>query len=48
MNVSADHLDRYIDMAEYAAAKRRIFRHSQLAIYNAEDPLTKPNSPQRS
>lgn len=47
LNVSADHLDRYIDMAEYAAAKRRIFRHSQLAIYNAEDPLTKPNSPQQ-
>lgn len=46
LNVSADHLDRYIDMAEYAAAKRRIFRHSQLAIYNAEDPLTKPNGQQ--
>lgn len=47
LNVSADHLDRYIDMAEYAAAKQRIFRHSQLAIYNAADPLTKPNSPQQ-
>ena len=26
LNVSADHLDRYADLASYAAAKRRIFR----------------------
>lgn len=43
LNVSADHLDRYTDMAEYAAAKRRIFRHCQFAIYNAEDALTQPD-----
>lgn len=42
LNVSADHLDRYTDLTEYAAAKRRIFQHSQLAIYNAEDTLTTP------
>ncbi|GHG72295.1 UDP-N-acetylmuramoylalanine--D-glutamate ligase [Alishewanella longhuensis] len=46
LNVSADHLDRYTDMAEYAEAKRRIFRHSKLAIYNAEDALTRPGSQQ--
>lgn len=44
LNVSADHLDRYTDLTEYAAAKRRIFQHSQLAIYNAEDTLTTPQS----
>lgn len=46
LNVSADHLDRYTDITEYAASKRRIYRHSQLAIYNAEDALTKPNGQQ--
>lgn len=44
LNVSADHLDRYTDLTEYAAAKRRIFQHSQLAIYNAEDALTTPQN----
>lgn len=42
LNVSADHLDRYTDMSEYAAAKRRIFRHAQCAIFNADDTLTQP------
>lgn len=46
LNVTADHLDRYADMAEYAASKQRIFRQCQLAVYNAEDPLTWPNSEQ--
>jgi len=43
LNVTEDHLDRHGTMAAYAAAKQRIFLHSDLAIYNAEDPLTKPN-----
>lgn len=42
LNVSADHLDRYLDMAEYASAKKRIFHHTALAIYNANDALTRP------
>lgn len=42
LNVSADHLDRYTDMVEYADSKRRIYRHTQLAVYNADDALTKP------
>ena len=43
LNVSADHLDRYPDLASYAAAKRRIFRGAQRAVYNADDPLTRPD-----
>lgn len=44
LNVSADHLDRYTDLAGYAAAKQRIFRHTALAIYQADDALTIPTS----
>ncbi len=46
LNLSADHLDRYTDMAEYAAAKTQIFRHCQLAVYNADDRLTQPAASQ--
>ncbi|MDE0179517.1 MAG: UDP-N-acetylmuramoyl-L-alanine--D-glutamate ligase, partial [Gammaproteobacteria bacterium] len=45
LNVSADHLDRYADLASYAAAKRRIFRGAQRAVYNADDPRTRPDEP---
>ena len=45
LNVSADHLDRYADLASYAAAKRRIFRGAQRAVYNADDPRTRPDDP---
>ena len=42
LNVSADHLDRYPDLATYAAAKQRIYAAAQRAVYNAEDPRTRP------
>lgn len=45
LNVSADHLDRYPDLASYAGAKRRIFRGAQQAVYNADDPRTRPDDP---
>ncbi|WP_445426090.1 UDP-N-acetylmuramoyl-L-alanine--D-glutamate ligase [Alishewanella sp. HL-SH06] len=48
LNISADHLDRYNTIAEYAAAKQRIHRHSQLAIYNADDRMTQPAQSQAS
>ena len=44
LNVSADHLDRYQDLADYAAAKQRIYQHSALAVYNADDALTVPTT----
>lgn len=37
LNVTPDHMDRYPGLAEYAAAKARIFRMSRLAVINAED-----------
>ena len=40
LNVTQDHLDRYDSMAEYAAAKQRIFRHCRTRVVNREDPLT--------
>ncbi|MBS0389476.1 MAG: UDP-N-acetylmuramoyl-L-alanine--D-glutamate ligase, partial [Proteobacteria bacterium] len=38
LNVSADHLDRYASLADYAASKARIFRRCGTAVLNADDP----------
>lgn len=43
LNVTEDHLDRHGTMAAYAAAKQRIFLHTDLSIYNADDSLTTPS-----
>ncbi len=37
LNLSEDHLDRYADMAAYAAAKARIYRGSAAQIVNRDD-----------
>ena len=37
LNLSADHLDRHGTMQDYAAAKARIFRHSEVAVVNLDD-----------
>jgi UDP-N-acetylmuramoylalanine--D-glutamate ligase len=39
LNVTPDHLDRYPSMAEYAAAKARIFARCDTAVINLDDPL---------
>jgi UDP-N-acetylmuramoylalanine--D-glutamate ligase len=44
LNVTPDHLDRYPDMAAYAASKQRIFVDCDVAIYNKADPLTVPQA----
>ncbi len=41
LNVTADHLDRYAGLAEYAAAKARIFARCDWAVVNADDPLVR-------
>jgi UDP-N-acetylmuramoylalanine--D-glutamate ligase len=44
LNLTEDHLDRYRDLAVYAAAKRRLFRRQgdgDLAVLNADDPITR-------
>ena len=38
LNVSADHMDRYATVEEYAAAKSRIFEHAATIVLNADDP----------
>jgi UDP-N-acetylmuramoylalanine--D-glutamate ligase len=39
LNVSADHMDRYLDLQAYAAAKQSIFRQAALQVFNRDDPL---------
>ena len=39
LNVSPDHLDRYRDLAEYAAAKARIYERAATAIVNLDDGI---------
>ncbi|MEA3278829.1 MAG: UDP-N-acetylmuramoyl-L-alanine--D-glutamate ligase [Pseudomonadota bacterium] len=39
LNVSPDHMDRYPDLAAYAAAKARIFRGARTAVLNRDDPV---------
>lgn len=38
LNVSADHMDRYMDLADYTQAKARIFRGSGVMVVNRDDP----------
>jgi UDP-N-acetylmuramoylalanine--D-glutamate ligase len=37
LNISEDHLDRYADMAEYSAAKARIFAGCNIQVLNRDD-----------
>jgi len=39
LNVTPDHLDRYRDLAEYVAAKARIFERCATAVVNLDDEL---------
>lgn len=38
LNVSADHMDRYDDLADYAAAKARILSSAHTGVLNLDDP----------
>lgn len=38
LNISPDHMDRYPDLASYAAAKKRIFHGDGLMVLNRDDP----------
>jgi UDP-N-acetylmuramoylalanine--D-glutamate ligase len=40
LNISQDHMDRYTDIADYAMAKARIFRHCTTQVLNRDDALT--------
>ncbi len=39
LNVSPDHMDRYASLADYAAAKQRVFSHAAVAVLNLDDAL---------
>ena len=39
LNVSADHMDRYATVLDYARAKERIFARAATVVRNADDPL---------
>lgn len=39
LNLSEDHLDRYADLREYAAAKARIFRGARCQVLNRDDDI---------
>lgn len=38
LNITADHMDRYHNLEEYAAAKERIFHGDGVIVLNREDP----------
>jgi UDP-N-acetylmuramoylalanine--D-glutamate ligase len=39
LNVTADHMDRYTDLAAYAAAKERVYRRAETGVVNEDDPI---------
>ncbi len=41
LNLTEDHLDRYASMADYAAAKRRIFAHADHQVLNRDDAASR-------
>jgi UDP-N-acetylmuramoylalanine--D-glutamate ligase len=45
LNFSEDHMDRYDSLADYRAAKLRIFAHAHTRIANADDKATHSEQP---
>jgi len=39
LNISADHLDRHVDMAEYGQSKKHVFNGNGVMVINADDPV---------
>lgn len=44
LNITPDHLDRYATLADYQAAKHRIYAQAQWVISNRHDPATHPRT----
>ncbi|OOF89659.1 UDP-N-acetylmuramoyl-L-alanine--D-glutamate ligase [Rodentibacter ratti] len=40
LNVTEDHMDRYVGLDDYRQAKLRIYHHAETAVVNNEDKLT--------
>lgn len=45
LNVSEDHMDRYASVADYVAAKQRIYDGCEVAVWNRDDEATRPQRP---
>ena len=41
LNVSPNHMDRYAGLADYAAAKARVFNGAKVALLNRDDPIVR-------
>jgi UDP-N-acetylmuramoylalanine--D-glutamate ligase len=39
LNISPDHMDRYHDVRDYAAAKQRVYRGDGIMVINRDDPV---------
>jgi UDP-N-acetylmuramoylalanine--D-glutamate ligase len=39
LNISADHMDRYADLATYAQTKAQVYRGSRVAVVNRDDQM---------
>ncbi|MCK3657653.1 UDP-N-acetylmuramoyl-L-alanine--D-glutamate ligase [Pasteurellaceae bacterium Pebbles2] len=46
LNVSEDHLNRYVDLEDYRQAKLKIYHNAETAVINGEDLLTKEDGKQ--
>lgn len=46
LNVTEDHMNRYVDLEDYRQAKLKIYQHCQTAVVNAEDRLTREDGQQ--
>ena len=44
LNVTEDHMNRYVDLQDYRQAKLKIYDNCQMAVVNGEDPLTLPTT----
>lgn len=41
LNVTEDHMNRYVDLEDYRQAKLKIYHQAQYVVFNGEDPLTR-------
>lgn len=42
LNISADHLDRYRDLAHYTEVKLQVYEHAKAAVINCDDTAAQP------
>jgi UDP-N-acetylmuramoylalanine--D-glutamate ligase len=45
LNLSQDHLDRYYTLGDYIAAKQQIYDGCEVAVWNRDDEVTRPQQP---